>query len=234
MTERAQTPQMRGNPAAVAQNGGTGDGRLSPDDQAPPRSKVRGWSSRRRPLMAGVTLVALALAWLAEVRGAVPREHRARHDLLEVACHALDYCEDLLPVLIHNDCHPGNSLRTADGRVVLIDWEGAGLGPAVIDVGFLLVSCEIEAFRLNRLPPDPARVHAIVDGYCRHSSLTAAALNRFADAIRFRAIIAAASGFRRMIVERLTDDPSAWAWARYDAADEIAARAGARFERYST
>jgi len=29
------------------------------------------------------------------------------------------------------------------GEVVLIDWEGAGLGPAIIDLGFLLISCAI-------------------------------------------------------------------------------------------
>jgi aminoglycoside phosphotransferase (APT) family kinase protein len=36
-------------------------------------------------------------------------------------------------VLVHNDLHPGNVLMTAEGPVV-IDWEGAMLGPADFDV----------------------------------------------------------------------------------------------------
>lgn len=35
--------------------------------------------------------------------------------------------------LVHNDLHPGNVLATADGPVV-IDWEGAGVGPRDADV----------------------------------------------------------------------------------------------------
>lgn len=173
---------------------------------------------------------AAARAWLAEVRDAVPRTHRARHDRLEVACRAPDPLEGLPTVLIHNDCHPGNSIRTPDGRVVLIDWEGAGWGAAVIDIGFLLVSCEIAAFGLNRLPPDPRRVAAIVAGYCRHHRLTARGLDRLADAIRFRAVVACAGGLWRMIREGRASDGADWAWARYAAADEIADRAREHFE----
>jgi Ser/Thr protein kinase RdoA (MazF antagonist) len=116
---------------------------------------------------------------------------------------------------------------------VLIDWEGAGLGPAVIDVGFLLVSSEIEAFRPNQLPSDPERVSAIVAGYCQYHRLSAIEMDRLADAIRFRSIVAAVSGFRRMIKAGLTDDPSGWAWARYTSAEEIAARARKQFERHA-
>ena len=121
--------------------------------------------------------IAASLSWLAEVRHEVRQEQRPRFDALEAACQALNDGEDLPSVLIHNDCHPGNCIMTAERGAVLIDWEGAGLGPAVIDVGFLLVSCEIDAFRPNRLPPDPARVQAVVDGYCRHHHLTTAELD---------------------------------------------------------
>lgn len=163
--------------------------------------------------------LAAARAWLAEVRDA--------------ACRTLDPLEDLPPVLLHNDCHPGNSLRTPGGGVALIDWEGAGRGAAVIDVGFLLVSGEITAFGPNRLPPDPVRLAAIVDGYCRHHRLAARELARLPDAIRFRAVVACADALRRMVRAGRADDGAGWAWARYAAADAIAARATERFARHA-
>jgi Ser/Thr protein kinase RdoA (MazF antagonist) len=175
--------------------------------------------------------IAAALSWLAEARERLPRRLWMRCDRLEAACRAIDACEDLPQVAVHNDCHPGNSVRTEDGAVVLIDWEGAGLGPAVIDIGFLLVSCEIEAFRSNRLPPDPERVAAVVDGYCRHHRLAAPELDRLANAIRFRSVVAAAGDFRRMAKGRLPESYPDWAWARHQAAEEIASRARERFER---
>lgn len=179
------------------------------------------------------TELAAARSWLEEVRGAVPPGYRARYDQLEEVCQTLDLLDDLPTVLIHNDCHPGNSIRTPNGRVVLIDWEGAGRGAAIIDVGFLLVSCEIEAFGTKRLPPDPRRVAAIVDGYCRHHRLTPQELDRLPDAIRFRAVVACAGGLRRMIREGQASDGADWAWARYAATDEIAARTRERFERHA-
>lgn len=176
--------------------------------------------------------IAAAQSWLEEVRDLVPRTYRARHDRLTAACRDLDLLEDLPTVLIHNDCHPGNSLRTPDGRVLLIDWEGAGRGAAVIDVGFLLVSCEITAFRPNRLPLDPRRMAAVVDGYCQHHRLTPRELDRLPGAIRFRSVVACAGGLWHMIREGHASDGADWAWARYAAADEIAARARGHFERH--
>ena len=204
---------------------------LSPP--SPPSSTTVAQAMLPPALMLPRREIAVALSWLADVRDSVPPRHQARYDLVEAACHALDDWEDLPAVLIHNDCHPGNSVWTAGGDVVLIDWEGAGLGPAVIDVGFLLVSCEIEAFRPNRLPPDPERVQAIVDGYCRYHRLTAAELDRLGDAIRFRSVVAAASTLRGMIKGERREEQPDWAWARYEAAEEIAARAREGFERHA-
>jgi len=177
--------------------------------------------------------LAAARAWLAEVRDAVPRAYRARHALLDAACQTLDPLEDLPPVLLHNDGHPGNGLRTPGGGAALIDWAGAGRGPAIVDVGFLLVSGEIAAFGPNRLPPDPARLAAIVDGYCLHHRLAARELARLPDAIRFRAVVACADALRRMVRAGRADDGAGWAWARYAAAGAIAARATERFARHT-
>ena len=179
------------------------------------------------------TELAAALSWLAEVRDALSPTHRMRHDRLVAACHTIDLLEDLPTVLIHNDCHPGNSIQTPDGKAVLIDWEGAGRGPAIVDIGFLLVSCEIEAFGPNRLTPDPNRMAAVINGYCRHHRLTPRELERLPDAVRFRAVIACAGGLWSMIREGRASDGADWAWARYAAAVEIAARAREQFARHA-
>ncbi|MHB0887047.1 MAG: phosphotransferase [Bacillota bacterium] len=52
---------------------------------------------------------------------------------------------DLIPdvqrfpiALIHGDCHSGNLFLTGDGRLSLIDWSSAGLGPGLLDLAALL------------------------------------------------------------------------------------------------
>ncbi|NJM84354.1 MAG: aminoglycoside phosphotransferase family protein, partial [Tabrizicola sp.] len=37
---------------------------------------------------------------------------------------------------IHGDVHAGNLLRLGDGRLALIDWEEARLGPVAQDLGY--------------------------------------------------------------------------------------------------
>ena len=70
--------------------------------------------------------LAFAGAQLDAIRSITPKELRPRFAVLEAACHDRDWYAELPPVLIHNDCHPGNSGCTETGEVVLIDWEGAG------------------------------------------------------------------------------------------------------------
>src|SRR5262249_53760634 len=98
-----------------------------------------------RPLPRAGMLPGNELRWaadrLATVESRVPGTLRPRYDALASAIREAHRCEDLPVVIIHNDCHPANSVVTPDGAVVLWDWEGAGLGPAVIDGGFLVSSC---------------------------------------------------------------------------------------------
>jgi len=174
--------------------------------------------------------IAYARSCLAAVADRVPAELHDRYAAVEAALDAVDWCEDLPDVLVHNDCHPGNSVRTPDGRVVLVDWEGAGRGPAVVDLGFLLVSGEITAFGPNRLRPDPRRLAAIVDGYREHRAPELRELERLPSAVRFRSLVAAAGSLARRVERRASDGEPPWWWARYLAADEIAARVRRRFE----
>jgi Ser/Thr protein kinase RdoA (MazF antagonist) len=194
--------------------------------------RLNGTSPLRRATMLPRREVAYARSRLASVAGRVPRELRRRCAEVEDSLERLDWCEALPEVLIHNDCHPGNSVRPPEGEVVLVDWDGAGLGPAVVDLGFLLVSCEVTAFAPNRLPADPRRLAAVVDGYKDYRTPSADELDRLPSAIRFRSLVAAAGSLaRRIEQERVVGDEDPWWWRRFLAADEIAERARRRFER---
>lgn len=176
---------------------------------------------------AAAMLPAREIAWvmgeLARVATRLAGTQRAQYAWLAAALAALDRCDDLPNVLIHNDCHPGNALTTPRGEIVLVDWEGAGLGPAIIDLGFLLASCVTEAPWKPPLPPEPARIEALVAGYRRHRQPTEVELGRLADAIRFRALIYGAADFARRSGEATTAD-NLWWRARYDAAAPLARR----------
>ncbi len=180
--------------------------------------------------MRPVNEISWALWQITGVKAQVPKHLYARYDTLIAALHGIRPCEELPRVVIHNDCHSGNAVRTAAEQVVLIDWEGAGLGPAVLDVGFLLSSCDTESPWRPSLAPDPARVAAIVDGYCQYHTLTPDELEYLPDAIRFRAIVYGACSFAASIARDGKEDEDLWWWRRYNAAEEIAERASKQFE----
>jgi len=180
--------------------------------------------------MRPVNEISWALSQITGVKSQVPKHLYARYDTLIAALHSIRPCEELPRVVIHNDCHSGNAVRTTAEQVVLIDWEGAGLGPAVLDVGFLLSSCDTESPWRPSLAPDPARVAAMVDGYCQYHTLTPAELEYLPDAIRFRAIVYGACSFAASIARDGNEDEDLWWWRRYSAAEEIAERARKRFE----
>ena len=101
----------------------------------------------------------------------------------------------------------------------------------MIDVGFVLHSCDRGTLLDPDLPADPRRVEALVEGYCRHHWLDARDLSRLADMIRFRAIVYGACVFEDEVAAGGGADEEALWWRRYLAADELAARATEHFER---
>jgi Ser/Thr protein kinase RdoA (MazF antagonist) len=179
--------------------------------------------------------LAYAQKQLERVEPLVPARLQSRYEELLQAIAQFDRLEDLPLACIHNDCHPANSICTADGQMQLIDWEGAGVGPAVIDVGFLLASSD------NALPWTPLapsdiyplheeRIAAIVEGYCCYHALTPIELERLPDAIRFRCLVYGACHFASAIAGHQQEDPQWW-WLRYTAAKEITMLAKVYFLR---
>jgi Ser/Thr protein kinase RdoA (MazF antagonist) len=176
--------------------------------------------------------LAYAMAQLQSVTPDVPMHMYPRYETLVTAIQLIDPCEDLPHVLIHNDCHPGNAVVTLNGTVAFIDWEGAGWGAAVIDVGFLLSSCDTESPWTPRLPPNPERVQAVIDGYCQYHMLTPSEVDRLVDAMRFRALVYGAGSFASAVRTQKPEEENPWWWTRYTAAAEIADRARQRFAHY--
>lgn len=176
--------------------------------------------------------LAYAQSQLASVAQDVPRELRPRYDVLLDAIQHIASCTHLPTVLLHNDCHLANTLHTPAGQMLFIDWEGAGVGPAVIDVGFLLVSSNKASLWTPELAPDLQRIPALVEGYCQYHLLTPEELDYLPDAIRFRSLVYGSCHLAEAIRQRRYEDDEQWWWLRYQAADEIASRARECFERY--
>lgn len=174
--------------------------------------------------------LAYAQSQLERITSLVPVHLQSRYEELMQAVSSLDRLEGLPIVCIHNDCHPANCVSTPYGRIQLIDWEGAGLGPAVIDVGFLLASCDGAAPWTPVAPsdvyrPSQERIAAILAGYCQHHTLTPAELERLPDAIRFRSLVYGACHFASAVADHEQEDHPQWWQLRYAAAEEIAALA---------
>jgi len=84
--------------------------------------------------------------------------------------------------LLHPD--PGCvSAISSGGRLVPIDWAGAGFGPRILGLGLLLVACAA-GNTFNREWAD-----AIMGAYTKHITLTDAELDRLEDAIAHRPLI---------------------------------------------
>lgn len=175
--------------------------------------------------------VAYALSELTPVKDNVPEALRERYDFLEAALQNLPDCEDLPNVFIHSDVHPGNGVQTENGTIVLYDWQDAGLGPAVIDLAYLLLSVDQMApwrsqsdFQGGDPWPDTT-IKAIAEGYTKFHKLGVEEFKRLPDALRFRSLILGAVNFAKVVRGETKDDKSLWWWRRYTVSEDIAKKA---------
>ncbi len=91
---------------------------------------------------------------------------------LEEAAHTAARIASVLPAAAscpcHNDLLPGNLLCTLDGRLMLVDWEYAGMGHPYFDLGNLSVNNDLDEAAERRLlaayhgePCSPGRLAAL-------------------------------------------------------------------------
>jgi Ser/Thr protein kinase RdoA (MazF antagonist) len=187
--------------------------------------------------MLPVRELAFAQQQLATIAHIIPKQFIAQYELLETAIISINHCTDLPVTLIHNDCHPGNALLTGTKHVTMLDWEGTGMGPAVLDIGFLLANCDgmtpWEPLTSTTFHPEEKHLQATIGGYCQYYQLTADELDHLPDAIRFRSLVFGACKFAESIRQKQNATFSQHWWTRYLAAAEITDMARRYFELHS-
>lgn len=117
-----------------------------------------------------------------EIDAALALLHRADggpHVLgpLHDALSGLDDCGDAPHGVVHPDFVPVNAIRPPEGGVVIVDWAGAGRGPRLWSLGFLLWAAGARELGL---------VDAVAGRYRTQLQLTPGELERLPGAIRAR------------------------------------------------
>jgi Ser/Thr protein kinase RdoA (MazF antagonist) len=147
----------------------------------------------RAPGLQAASELAWASGQLAQIQGGVPahlQEELVRLNRRMQQIRSFDACPQ---TIIHGDGHLGNVVITPANDYVFIDWEAAGRGAAVTDLGQLL-SASVE-------PSDTilhvAGIQAIIDGYCAYRKVSSIERDLLPDALRFRILVTLAGAFEQ-------------------------------------
>lgn len=128
----------------------------------------------------------------------------------------------LLPLtLLHGDCWHANAVRTPYNGLILIDWDCAGLGQAVLDLGNVLLTCHYDLSAPLVLEPDQSRIQAIMDGYQSQRPLTEQERTSIPDAIRFPLAFHAGQYLEHVSDVRSEDFFLQKLQARFDITEEV-------------
>lgn len=139
------------------------------------------------------------LAQYAQVAVALPVAWRATFSQFCATVQIMGARQGLPQAIIHGDGWAGNLVQTSAGQRVLIDWEPAGLGLAILDLGRSLLYGHYDLDTPLSVPiqPSPWRINALIDGYCQQRVPAAAEQALLTEAIRFVVACGAASHFVR-------------------------------------
>ena len=124
--------------------------------------------------------IAAAGELLDDAVGRVPARQLAMFDRLREAVERADDCADLPHALVHPDFVPANAIPTPDRRLLVVDWTGAGRGPRLWSLGFLLWAAGARHPRL---------VEVAVSRYRKRISLEPEELARLEGAIGGRPLM---------------------------------------------
>jgi Ser/Thr protein kinase RdoA (MazF antagonist) len=103
--------------------------------------------------------IAAAVERLARLAQIAPSQWQELLAALRTTLCTLEHAADLPHGVIHADCWIGNAIRSAEGDMVLIDWEFAGVGPLILDLAGLLSNCHLD---LPSAQPSQERISAIM------------------------------------------------------------------------
>jgi methyltransferase (TIGR00027 family) len=126
--------------------------------------------------------IAAAQSLLDEAAPGLPADQQPLLAALRAELDRADGCADLPQALIHPDFVPANAITGPDGGLALVDWTGAGRGPRLYPLAFLLWAAGCGG---------PSRLDAVVAGYREHITLTDDEIGRLAGAIWARPLILA-------------------------------------------
>jgi Ser/Thr protein kinase RdoA (MazF antagonist) len=129
--------------------------------------------------------IATAAQQLANQGAKLPQAFQALAANLHVSMCRLQ--QQLPPQLgiTHGDCWYQNAIKTSAGQITLIDWDCAGVGLPLLDLGNLLLTAHFDLSQPLLLEPHGANIKAIMYGYQQQRQLTAAERACLADAMRF-------------------------------------------------
>jgi len=176
-----------------------------------------------------------ARADLDRVRAALPPEARPQFDALELAVAATRDASDLPHALVHPDFLISNAICGPDGRVAVIDWEGAGVGPRLLPFCVLVFNAAVQCVDQPCARSAPCRleldrVAPIVDGLARRCEVDAGELDGLADLIRVRPLAIAVRRFARAVETGQLDQAWGW-WSHHVEADAVAERVRSELAR---
>lgn len=181
---RLHAVPQRERPAGSAADDGAGSGSV----ELPGLGGFVPGRAAWHPTMA----VATTLARLIAVAALVPPDWQPMYEAFLSTALAVQRGAGLLPeALVHGDAWPGNGVQTAPDEVTLIDWDAAGLGLPVLDLGNCLAECHLDSGLPPDQPeawlvqPDERRIAAVAAGYSAARVLSSAERELLSDAVRF-------------------------------------------------
>jgi len=121
--------------------------------------------------------IAAAAALLAAAGEDLTSAERADYDRLQEHLAGFDDGDGLPEALVHPDFVLANAIASPQDRLVMVDWTGAGVGPRLWPLAFLLYSAGARR---------PELVRSVVNGYTRHLRPEPAELDRLAAVMRVR------------------------------------------------
>lgn len=113
------------------------------------------------------------IAGLEAVAGQFPVELTGLYDFSLATLHRIAQWPTMPVSILHADPNSTNAVRTPTGAFVFVDWDGAGLGPPLLDLGYLLLTCHLVLPSWPQIVPAHDLIAAIMTGYCSVRSLSA-------------------------------------------------------------
>ena len=176
-----------------------------------------------------------ALSQLLPEAHRIPMEIWPLYSGLIATLHRIQQTMNLPITLVHADSQFHHAICTTSGDLVLTNWSSAGMGPAILDLSYLLLISYLERPELSSMPPDGQAIAAVVRGYCQQRTLTVHEHAVLPDAVRFGIALNGAQHLPAILHGQWRQDARLKTLqACYDVSSDIASLAMRYFEQELT